>query len=89
MGIYKLVEIISYSNSKSSETFLDNLQISRNYKLFKPIYVNPTVCIYKLVEIISYSNELVTYRDNHIYKLVEIISYSNKQSSSGMVISTN
>ena len=66
--IYKLVEIISYSNDR------------RN---------GAGQSIYKLVEIISYSNELVTYRDNHIYKLVEIISYSNKQSSSGMVISTN
>ena len=54
--IYKLVEIISYSNLALVSTFISNLQISRNYKLFKHLNIAQIVGIYKLVEIISYSN---------------------------------
>ena len=37
--IYKLVEIISYSNLALVSTFISNLQISRNYKLFKHLNI--------------------------------------------------
>ena len=53
--IYKLVEIISYSNKGTLER-TNNLQISRNYKLFKLHAITCFLNIYKLVEIISYSN---------------------------------
>ena len=54
-----------------------NLQISRNYKLFKQLKKHIEETIYKLVEIISYSNTTPKAPKITIYKLVEIISYSN------------
>ena len=56
----------------------ENLQISRNYKLFKLAFrIALPIPIYKLVEIISYSNPFGVEPNAPIYKLVEIISYSN------------
>ena len=54
--IYTSVEIISYSNNENMTYTRIDLQISRNYKLFKHHHGILKNCIYKLVEIISYSN---------------------------------
>ena len=65
--IYKLVEIISYSNEKYPVFDGIDLQISRNYKLFKPAQHRGLLMeIYKLVEIISYSNNSIKVKE-HLY----------------------